>query len=123
MRGAIWLVLLLLAPLSSGMLSPLNLTPDFITPEESEFVLTRDTVCGVQTIGMRSLSKGFNPCDPFLQRSFWCGPTRRSSCSKAGQWRPQNTLRYEHLKVGREEVRPIASCWSHGFPLLPSVTS
>ena len=43
MRGAIWLVLLLLAPLSSGMLSPLNLTPDFITPEESEFVLTRDS--------------------------------------------------------------------------------
>ena len=43
MRGAIWLVLLLLAPLSSGMLSPLNLTPDFITPEESEFVLARDS--------------------------------------------------------------------------------
>ena len=47
MRGAIWLVLLLLAPLSSGMLSPLNLTPDFITPEESEFVLTRDLNEGV----------------------------------------------------------------------------
>jgi len=36
-------VLLLLAPLSSGMLSPLNISPDFITSEETEFVLTRDT--------------------------------------------------------------------------------
>ncbi|MGB0312324.1 MAG: S8 family serine peptidase [Poseidonia sp.] len=43
MRGAIGLVLLLLAPLSSGVLSPLTISPDLNTSQNAEFVLLRGT--------------------------------------------------------------------------------
>ncbi|MFZ8906592.1 MAG: S8 family serine peptidase [Poseidonia sp.] len=49
MRGAIWLVLFLLAPISSGMLSPLNISPDSDASKPIELVLSRET--GVWTSG------------------------------------------------------------------------
>lgn len=42
MRGAIWSVMLLLVPLSSGMLSPVNMSPDSGATTATELVLTRN---------------------------------------------------------------------------------
>ena len=61
MRGAPWLVLLLLAPLSSGMLSPLNLLPDTEASQATELILTRDAGVWTSDDWNAFLDRGIQP--------------------------------------------------------------
>ena len=123
MRGAIWLVLLLLAPLSSGMLSPLNLTPDFITPEESEFVLTRDSGLWSSDDWNTLIEQGIQPLRSLSPTQLLVWSNEEIVVQQGWSVEAAEHAALRAPEGWEEEVRPIASCWSHGFPLLPSVTS
>ena len=61
MRGAIWLVLVLLAPLSSGMLSPLDIAPDSGASKPTELVLIRETGVWTSEDWLGLTSQGIQP--------------------------------------------------------------